>query len=164
MTKLNKILLAGIAAAGFGIASIPASANMFEAQQGCGARNFDPSSPAFAAQRATHQAALHDKLGQTADGALTPAQEAAWTTFTAKMTATAPQGKPNLTNLSTLHAPERMQSMLDMMKSRESAMAERLAAVKEFYAVLTPAQQSVFDQQFAGRARPGMTRQPGMRP
>lgn len=158
MTKFHKILLVGLAAAGLAAATIPASANAFEANPGCGFRQFDPSSPAAAAMKAKRQAALHDQLGQTPDGALTPAQEAAWATFTAKMVPPAPPGKANWDGLSALPAPERMQKMLDMMKSREGAMAERVAVVKEFYAVLTPAQQKVFDEQFSQRGGLGMKR------
>lgn len=158
MTQFHKILLIGVAAAGFSIAAIPAFANAFESQQGCGVKNFDPSSPAAAALMAKRQAALHDKLGQTPDGPLTPAQEAAWTSFGAKMAPLASQSKPNRDELSALPAPERMQKMLDLMKSREGAMTERVAAVREFYAVLTPAQQKVFDEQFSKRGRPGMRR------
>jgi Spy/CpxP family protein refolding chaperone len=38
--------------------------------------------------------------------------------------------------------------MLAGMKAREERMTAHLAAVKEFYAVLTPEQQKVFDAEF----------------
>ena len=37
--------------------------------------------------------------------------------------------------------------MLGMMKEHEARMAARLAAVKEFYAVLTPEQQAIFNDE-----------------
>ena len=43
--------------------------------------------------------------------------------------------------------------MLAQMKQHETSMDERLGAVKTFYAVLTPEQQKVFDDQFARHDR-----------
>lgn len=37
---------------------------------------------------------------------------------------------------------------MEFMKRAEACLAERTAAVKEFYAVLTPAQQKTFDENF----------------
>ena len=42
------------------------------------------------------------------------------------------------------------------MKTMEARMTEHLAALKEFYAVLTPEQQKIFDEQtppFGGHGR-----------
>ena len=144
MTKFHKILLIGIAAAGFSSASIPAFANQFADK--CGPMGN------FSERIEQRQTQLHAKLGLSAE------QEAAWKTFSEKMKPLASQARPDRAQLAALPAPERMQKMLDMMKSREGAMAERVAAVKEFYAALTPAQQKVFDAQFSQRGRPGMKR------
>ena len=150
MTKLHKLLLIGIATAGFSIASIPAFSNSFAGRPDCGPMGAGPGT--FAESMEKRHAMLHDKLRLAAD------QEAAWKTFAEKMKPMAPQARPDRAELSAMHAPERMEKMLSMMKTHESQMAERVAAVKEFYAVLTPEQQKVFDEQFSQQGRPGMKR------
>lgn len=92
------------------------------------------------------KAALHDKLKLTAQ------QEAAWTTFTAKVQPPAMQ-PPDWKALAQMSAPNRMQAMLDRIKARVDSMSSNLTAVKEFYAALTTDQQKVFDSEFmpAGR-------------
>lgn len=44
-------------------------------------------------------------------------------------------------------APERMQTMIDRMKTHEKELTEQLAALKVFYAKLTPEQQRIFDNE-----------------
>lgn len=90
---------------------------------------------------------LHDKLK------LTPEQETAWKSFHEKMKPTESRNRPDRSELASLHAPERREKMLSMMKEHENRMAERVAAVKEFYAVLTPEQQKLFDDQFSKHRR-----------
>ena len=46
-----------------------------------------------------------------------------------------------------LNAPQRLEKGLEHMKAMEAKLTEHLAALKEFYAVLTPEQQKTFDQQ-----------------
>lgn len=46
-----------------------------------------------------------------------------------------------------LSAPERMGTHLQMMKDNEARMSTQLAALKTFYATLTPEQQLVFNKQ-----------------
>jgi Spy/CpxP family protein refolding chaperone len=41
-----------------------------------------------------------------------------------------------------------MEHKMEFLKRAESRLADRTAAVKEFYAVLTPVQQKVFDEHF----------------
>jgi Spy/CpxP family protein refolding chaperone len=47
-------------------------------------------------------------------------------------------------------APERMESRIAMSKERISRQETRLASLKTFYAVLTPEQQKVFDDNVPG--------------
>jgi Spy/CpxP family protein refolding chaperone len=101
---------------------------------------FDARMKERAAQR---QAELHDALK------LSPAQEAAWQAFSARMTSDQPPARPDRAEMEKLPAPERMERGLAMMQEHQKRMGERLAAVKEFYAVLTPEQQKVFDERFA---------------
>ena len=44
-------------------------------------------------------------------------------------------------------SPERMQAMIDRMKAHEQALTDQLAALKTFYATLTPEQQKTFDSE-----------------
>lgn len=145
MFIFGKRFAIGIAALGFSVAA-------FAVDAGC-RRPHDGTTPSaecaarFAERIAQHQQKLHDQLK------ITPAQEAAWKAFTAKSTPTAPIQRPSRDELAKLSAPERMERMLGMMKDGEARLATHLAAVKEFYAVLTPEQQAIFNQQFRRMGR-----------
>ena len=82
---------------------------------------------------------------------LTPAQEAAWTTFTAAMKppATMMANRPDYAELIKLPTPERIDKMKALhtqrMADMTAAMTQRGEATKAFYAALTPEQQKVFD-------------------
>ncbi|HJV85048.1 MAG TPA: Spy/CpxP family protein refolding chaperone [Noviherbaspirillum sp.] len=162
MTTFRKHLLIGLVALGVGGGSVAAYAVGPGYGPGPGPANgqgYGPGSggdPAkFAERMKEHfdrrQAELHDKLK------LTAAQEPAWNTFTQRMRPTVPPAFANRAALDKLPAPERMEKMLSFMKDREARMADHVVAVKEFYAVLTPEQKKVFDDQFAAgrRHRPG---------
>lgn len=92
---------------------------------------------------AEHLAQLHDKLK------LSTTQEPAWKTFTDAITPAmppAPPAPPPDKSADKLSTPEQMEKMLDRMKEHEAQMQKHLAAVKTFYAVLTPEQQKTFDE------------------
>ncbi|MBS0308610.1 MAG: Spy/CpxP family protein refolding chaperone [Proteobacteria bacterium] len=93
----------------------------------------------FHEHMAKRQAALHDKLK------LTAAQEPAWQTFAASMTPPPRDARPDRNEWKNMSAPDRMEKMLAKMKERETKMGEHLAAMKTFYAQLTPEQQKVFN-------------------
>jgi len=140
MVNFGKRLAVGIAAAGFSMAAFAADADCHWRHDGAA-----PSAACaakFAARIARHEQQLHDALK------ITPAQEAAWKTFAAKAAPGTPPAGLSRDEAAKLPAPERMERMLGMMKAREARMTERLAAVKEFYAVLTPQQQAIFNDQF----------------
>lgn len=140
MTKFRRnIFLIGLAAIGLGTLPAPALADT-----GCGPMG--AGSGKFAERIEKRQTELHDKLKLTSE------QEAAWKKFSEKMKPES-RNRPDQPELSALHAPERMERMLSMMKEHESRMADRVAAVKEFYAVLTPEQQKLFDDQFSRHRR-----------
>lgn len=88
-----------------------------------------------------HMAALHDALK------LTPDQEVAWTQFSDKMKPVK-MDKPGQQSWKDMSTPDRLDRMLDNMKSHEKKMAERAEAVRAFYGALTPDQQKVFDKRF----------------
>ena len=98
----------------------------------------------FAERMAKRQAALHDKL------ALTPAQEGAWQLFTARMQATVPT-RSGARPAKALTAPERAERKAAFLQVAQQQAASRVQPIKEFYAVLSPEQQKIFDSQFQGR-------------
>lgn len=76
---------------------------------------------------------------------LAPEQEAAWKKLMDSEPAMS-MGKPGKPeDCSKLTTPERMDKMQENMKQHQTKMSEHVAMLKEFYAVLTPAQQKIFD-------------------
>ena len=106
----------------------------------------------FQAKRAERQAARAAKL--RADLKLTAQQEPAFAAFLA---AGKPAGRPQApgagkaagerAGFAALPAPQRMERMIERQKQRTARMEARLAALNNFYAVLTPEQKKVFDSQ-----------------
>jgi hypothetical protein len=101
---------------------------------------------------AKRQAELKAKLK------ITPAQEGAWTTFTAAMQPPAnmaggmmgmrhdPKVKAEMDKLSTPERIDKMQAMrAERMKTMNAEMDKRGAATKTFYAALSSEQKAVFD-------------------
>jgi Spy/CpxP family protein refolding chaperone len=94
---------------------------------------------------------------------LTPAQEGAWSTFTAALKPPVDRQvkRPDPIEIAKLTTPERIDKMKAMhtqhVNDMSAAMDKRGEATKAFYAVLTPEQQKVFDAStlrhwgFAGR-------------
>ena len=150
MFNLKKHLMIGVAAAGIGLTAMSSFAQMPPADgNGPGpAGRHAPSADQiakFEQHRAKRQAQLHDKLKITA------AQEGAWKTFTDKTTPVrpaTPPARPSKDEWNKLTTPERLDRHLEMMKKMEARMTDRIAATKEFYAVLSPEQQKTFDQEF----------------
>jgi protein CpxP len=144
MTQFRKHLLIGLTAFGLAAGSFAADAGK-PGQAGAGpmaSRHHEWTPEQMQERIAKRQAELHDKLK------LTPAQEPAWKGFAEKMKPGARPARPDPAEMAKLTAPERMERMLGMMREAEKRMADRLAAVKEFYAVLTPEQQKIFNEQF----------------
>lgn len=88
---------------------------------------------------AKHRAEIHDKLK------LSAAQEPAWKTFVEATTPGIRPAAPDRKEMEKLNTPERMEKMLERFKEHQSKMEQHLAALKTFYAVLTPEQQRIFD-------------------
>jgi protein CpxP len=99
----------------------------------------------MAERMARHQAMLHDKLK------LNASQEAAWKTYAAAVTPPPGQGRERI-DWEKLSAPERLERMLAMMREHEVQMGTHLAAMKTFYATLTPLQQQIFNDNVGGGA------------
>ena len=88
-----------------------------------------------------HLAKLHDKLKLTAQ------QEPAWKKFAAQPPVFDGTNRPDPAEMEKLNAPQRLEKGLEHMKAMEAKLTDHLAALKEFYAVLTPEQQKIFDDQ-----------------
>lgn len=95
---------------------------------------------------AKHQAELKAKLK------ITPAQEGAWTSYTAAMQPPAHGARPTpeqRAEFDKLTTPQRIDKMKELrtqhMAEMNAAMDKRGEATKTFYAVLTPEQQKTFD-------------------
>lgn len=88
-----------------------------------------------------HLAKLHDKLKLTAQ------QETAWKKFAAQPPILDKARRPDRAEMEKLNSPQRLEKGLEHMKAMETKLAEHLAGLKEFYAVLTPEQQKIFDDQ-----------------
>lgn len=91
-----------------------------------------------------HMSALHTALK------LSSSQEAAWTEFSGKMKPVK-MDMPGRQDLTDMNTPDRLDKMLDSMKSHEKAMAEHAATVRAFYDTLTQEQKKVFDKHFQER-------------
>ncbi len=141
LASLNGLVLAGLLAT----AGVSAMAQGAPAgpQAGHMGRHDPAKMQAWIAQR---QAELKAQLK------LTPAQEGAWTRYTATMQPTAhgarltPEQRAEFDKLST---PERIDKMRALRTQRmadmSAVMDKRDAATKTFYAALSPEQQKIFD-------------------
>jgi hypothetical protein len=106
------------------------------------------ASPAWA--QTSDLRGLHDALG------LSAAQDDAWRAFQAASHAD-PQESARRQNaaemMPTLTAPRRVDLSVAAMEAELRSLERRGAALKAFYATLTPAQQAIFDKQTAPRER-----------
>jgi protein CpxP len=146
MTSFRKHLLIGIAALGLGAGSFAAYADMPDGThmgkpEGM-ARDHGKMGPAMRERMEKRMTELHDKLK------LNASQESAWKTYTAKMKPAERPPQGDRAEWDKLTTPQRMDKMLERMKESEQRMAERAAATKDFYALLTPEQKKTFDDAF----------------
>ena len=168
LKSVNTLVLAGIMAAASMAAvaqttapAAPAAATA-PAQPGAkagphGHHRHDPAK--MQARIAKHQAELKAKL------AITPAQEGAWSAWTAALQPQARSGAPRpdraaqRAEFEKLTTPQRIDKMnalrTQRTAERNAAMAKRGDATKTFYAALSADQQKVFDSQRFGRGGKG---------
>ena len=99
-----------------------------------------------------HLSRLHDKLKLSAQ------QETAWKKFAAHEPMRGKMDRPDPDEMEKLNAPQRLEKALEHMRAMEKNITEHLAALKEFYAVLTPAQQKTFDEQMPNPGERGKHR------
>lgn len=142
MNKSLKMLLAGAAI-------IAVSANVYaRGGEDCDYMERGPmmhmNSERMEKMHEQHLSRLHDKLKLTAQ------QETAWKKFAAHEPLRGKMDRPDQDEMAKLNAPQRLEKALEHMRTMEKNMTEHLAALKEFYAVLTPQQQKTFDDQMPG--------------
>lgn len=167
-TCLNRIILAGLLATAGATAmaqapATPPTAPMAAGMHGSHGERMGRHDPAkMQAWIAKRQADMKAKLK------ITPAQEGAWTTFTAAIQPPAHGARPTpeqRAEFEKLTTPQRIDKMRDMRLQRttemNAAMDKRGEATKVFYAALTPDQQKVFDTEHAKRGSRGHHGGPG---
>jgi protein CpxP len=151
--SLNSLVLAGLLAtmgasamaqAPAAPAAAPATAGKPAGPHGDRMARHDPAK--MQAMIAKRQADLKAKLK------ITPAQEGAWTSYTASMQPPAHGARPTpeqRAEFDKLTTPQRIDKMKEMRTQRmaemNTAMDKRGEATKTFYAALTPDQQKTFD-------------------
>jgi Spy/CpxP family protein refolding chaperone len=126
------LALAGLAAA-FAVAAQPYSPNPYD-QAGYGWN--DPS-------RGPDLAGLHDALH------LAPDQDPAWRAFAAASTPSPDElarERAAQAMMAGLRSPQRVDLSISAAEADLQTLRERGSALKAFYAVLTPAQQAIFDR------------------
>jgi periplasmic protein CpxP/Spy len=99
-------------------------------------------------KRGEHMAMRQQRLHDTLQ--LTASQEPAWAAFAASMKPAGDAMRAHHADraaMLAMPAPQRMEKAIERSKQRTARMEQRLAALKSFYAVLSPAQQKAFDAQ-----------------
>lgn len=140
MNTFRKSLLIGLTAFGMATAGIAAHAQNAapEGRHGHMAQQ-EAGGAKFGERMAKHRAMLHDKLK------LSAAQEPAWAAFAAATAPKMPDTRPDRAAMDKMTAPERMEQWIALSKQHIAVRESHLAALKTFYAVLTPEQQKIFD-------------------
>lgn len=141
MNLLRKQLLIGLTVLGMGGATLAVQAQTPAAEgRHSHAATQEQRQARMGEHIAKRQAKLHDALK------LSAAQEPAWAAFQAAIKPDATHTRPDHSAMAALPAPERMEKHLEMAKQHIAGMESHLAALKTFYAVLTPEQKKVFDE------------------
>jgi Spy/CpxP family protein refolding chaperone len=136
MNTLRKAFVIGVAVIGLGSAAFTAQAQDTPHRQ-YAATKFDPAKISEHIDKRLQK--LHDALK------LTSAQEGAWQAYASAIKADIPSARPDLAEFKNLSAPEKMEKRIEFAKTHITHMESHLAAMKTFYATLTPEQQKTFD-------------------
>lgn len=138
---VRTLVCSALLASGLGFVAVPA----FAEPQGCGPLD---GRGEFREHRAEHMQKHQRKLHAALK--LTPEQEGAWKKLTdaGQPVPGADATKPEDRALTT---PERADRMLERMKEHQSRQVEHVAALKEFYAVLSTEQKKTFDDFHSAR-------------
>ncbi len=98
---------------------------------------------------------------------LRPDQEQAWKQWSESIKTAHPDWKdkhPDADALAKLPVPDRLEKMVAFARERLVRLEERLAAIKAFYAVLSPEQRLTFDKDFNFWPHAGRGGKPGRHP
>jgi protein CpxP len=141
MTTLRKQLLIGVTAFGLGLGSLAVAS---PGEHMSGGRHGDHRIERMKEHMEKRATELRAKLNLNAE------QQKAWDVYIAAMKPARGERPARLSRdeMAKLSAPERMERMHRMMQQREQGMAARVAATRDLYAVLTPEQRKVFDENF----------------
>jgi Spy/CpxP family protein refolding chaperone len=146
MTSYRTLVSSILLASSLGFVAAPALAS----HKGCGPKEANGDMMEHHAKHMEqHHKKLHAALKLTSD------QEAAWTKLMDSEHSMAKAEPMKHEDMAALTTPERAEKMLERMKEHQEHQVARVAALKEFYAVLTPEQQKVFDDIHSG-PREGM--------
>lgn len=138
MKTLQKAFIIGAAVIGMSSAAFSAQAQDATPHRQYAATKFDPAKMAERMDKRMQK--LHDALKLTSN------QEGAWQTYASAIKADMPTTRPDFASFKNLSAPEKMEKRIEFAKTHITHMENHLAALKTFYAVLTPEQQKTFDQ------------------
>lgn len=137
MTTIRKHLIIGLSALAMGSAAFAVQAHDMRAAS---TLTQEQKQAAWSERAAARKQKLRETLK------LTPSQEAAFASYLAARQPQARGQRPSRADWKAMPAPARMEARLAMVKARSAAMESQLAALKSFYAVLTPEQQKLFDE------------------
>jgi hypothetical protein len=99
--------------------------------------------------RAKMEQRMAKRLGELKQKlAIAPAQEGAWSAWTAAIKPT-PHQRPDRAEIERLNTPERIDRMRALRAQRNAEMDKRMDATKTFYATLGAEQKKVFDSESA---------------
>lgn len=137
MHNVRKSIVIGLAVLGMGSTALAAEAH--DGRHGHAASQ-EQRHAKWTEHAAKRQAKLHEALK------LSAAQEPAWGAFVAAAQPKARAERGDREAWAAMSAPQRAEQRLARAKRHIAAMETRLTALNTFYAVLTPEQKKVFDE------------------
>lgn len=152
MNAMRKSFMIGLTVLGMAATSMAAQAQDGKPEDGKAQQQHRDHKPDPARMQekmgeffAMQQARVHYQLK------LTPAQEPAWNTYQAAIKPVMPAGpRPDMKAWMATPAPDRMAKMIEMGKQHIATEESHLAALRTFYATLTPEQKKAFDHSMMG--------------
>ena len=136
MNTLRKSIIIGLTVLGLGGTTLAV-----QAHDGRGhAAKHEQMKAKWGERAAKREQKLHDALK------LAPNQEAAWAAYSTAVKPAARAERGERGAWKTMAAPERMAKRIEMARQRVTIMETRLQATNAFYAVLTPEQKKLFDE------------------
>lgn len=149
MTATKKLLAALLVASGTAFVALPSLAHSPDGCRGMGPMGGERAQGRMGERMKQHQQRIHDALK------LSPEQEKAWTKYQEAQPFGQAGMRQQAADWSKLSAPERADKMLELQRQHQEAMGKHVAAMKDFYAQLTPEQKKTFDEQAMMQRRHG---------